>query len=107
MSTFLDEFTHYLDATTTVSGQLMIVGDFNLHYESATSQQSQKFRILLSSTNMKQSVMEATYDRGHLLDLFMTREQDEDLIQDIHVELFPSSDHSCIFWIFLSKNQIL
>ena len=98
MSTFLDEFTLYLDATTIASGQLIIVGDFNLHYESATSQQSQKFRILLSSTNMKQSVMEPTHDKGHILDLVITREQNEDLIQNIHVQPFPLSDHSCIFW---------
>ena len=45
--------------------------------------------------NLRQYVQEPTHDRGHMLDLVITR-QDEELVSDLNV--FPSSlsDHSVI-----------
>ena len=65
-----------MDALSTASGQLIVAGDFNIHYDSTDNQHTWKFLDLLNSMNLQQSVEEATHNKGHILDLIITREQE-------------------------------
>ena len=73
ITAFLQEFAQYMDALSTASGQLIVVGDFNIHCDSADNQHTRKFLDLLNSMNLQQSVEEATHNKGHILDLIITK----------------------------------
>ena len=54
----------------------MIVGDFNIHVDDASDPEAAIFLDLLDSMNLKQLVTGPTHQRGHTLDLIITRETD-------------------------------
>ena len=54
----------------------MIVGDFNIHVDDANDPEAAIFLDLLDSMNLKQLVTGPTNQRGHTLDLIITRETD-------------------------------
>ena len=54
----------------------MIVGDFNIHVNDANDPEAAIFLDLLDSMNLKKLVTEHTHQRGHTLDLIITRETD-------------------------------
>ena len=89
---FLDEFAEYIDAHATTTGQLLLLGDFNFHYESSSDPTAAKLRDLLFSMDLQQSVSEPTHDRGHLLDLVITRRNE---LSVCNLSVYPSSlsDH--------------
>ena len=61
---FLEEFTQYIDGHTTTTGQLIIVGDFNLHYETSKDSNASKFLDVLLCMNLDQAVQECTMIKG-------------------------------------------
>ena len=60
---FLNEFSVLLEDLAVVTGNLIITGDFNFHFENASNREAARFMDLL------QSVIGATYKHGHTLDL--------------------------------------
>ena len=58
---FMEEFAHYIDAHTTTTGQLIIVGDFNLHYDSSHNLCARKLSELLFFLNLHQSMTKAIH----------------------------------------------
>jgi len=100
---FGEEFENYIADLITSSGNLLITGDFNFHYQDNNNQDANKFRSLLSSISLQQHVTEATHDSGHVLDLIITRISELDIQ---HLQVHPSalSDHSAItFTLPLNK----
>ena len=95
VSTFLDEFQTYIDSRVTMSGKLIVLGDFNFHYEKSNQPDTKKLHDLIFSLNLKQHVSETTHIHGHQLDLVVSRE-DEISIQSIEVHPPTISDHSLI-----------
>ena len=92
---FLSDFQHYMDSHATTSGQLLLIGDFNIHYESSENPNAQRFHDLVEWMNLQQHVNDPTHDRGHILDLVITRDGEE-VISDLSVCPFYLSDHSVI-----------
>ncbi|XP_046581851.1 uncharacterized protein LOC124289284 [Haliotis rubra] len=92
---FYDDFSKLLDDITLKKGNLLLMGDFNIHYESACKPEVKKCVKLLESHGLTQLVFEPTHRNGHTLDWIVARHR-EDVVQDILVEDRQSSDH---FWI--------
>ncbi len=89
---FFDDLSTLLEKYVTIPGDLILVGDFNIHYENLNDPGALRLRELLRAYNMTQHVQEATHTCGHILDLCVTRHDSrvinatvEDLISDHHL----------------------
>ena len=67
------EFADILDIYATLPDELVIVGDFNFHFDINTDVHVRRFRYLLYSHGMTQYVEVATHQEGHILDLIIAR----------------------------------
>ena len=65
---FLREFADLLEDLTLTSGQLLVVGDLNVHFDNSTSAHTKPIIDLLSATNYEQHVTLATHQKDHILD---------------------------------------
>ena len=72
----------------------MIVGDFNVHWDKSHDRERQQLSSLFETFNLVQHVTTATHTEGHILDLIVTR-QEEDLVASCGVGDFIS-DHRAI-----------
>jgi ribosomal protein S8 len=85
-----------MENLTFTSGQLVMVGDFNLHVDDPRNSQAMQFISMLDSFNLKQHILEQTHKHGHILDLVITR-KDDDVVSDIMVLSYGEfSPHSAI-----------
>ena len=91
---FLDEFAILLETLITRTGQLIIIGDLNIHLDTDNAN-AVKFKELLNSFNLKQLVQEPTHDKRHILDLVITRTDDLD-ISNIRIDYSLPSDHAVV-----------
>ena len=90
---FFDEFTDLLELNASSSGRLMIVGDFNFHWENKDDLDTQHMNEILDSFNLTQHVSEPTRE-GHILDWIITR-SDDTLVTNVEVST-PIADHSSV-----------
>lgn len=81
---FLEGFANLLEQLVPISGNMLIVGDFNFHLDDSNNTDATKLHNLLKSFNLKQHVATPTHSRGHILDLIITRPED-DLVDGILV----------------------
>ena len=70
-------------------------GDFNIYVNEPTKSDVSSFMTILSSFGLRQHVQDATHRSGHILDLILTR-FDENLIRLCDVSTDYGSDHSMI-----------
>lgn len=89
---FFSEFTEFLELVVLCLSPVLICGDFNIHVDDITDNDSKLFTELLDSMGFQQHVTFPTHREGHTLDLLITRKYDSlDCLQpklDLHV-----SDH--------------
>ena len=91
---FFEELTTILEATTVYNSNLVITGDFNIHVDDFENTHSKRFKQLLDSFDLVQSVTQSTHTAGHTLDLVITR---KDLPKPhVMVDLPQLSDHSLV-----------
>jgi hypothetical protein len=91
---FMSEFGLLLEGIVSSREKLVIVGDFNFHVDSPLNPSACSFLDLIDSFGLVQLVNVATHDKGHTLDLVLTRASD-DLISEVSLAgLF--SDHFAI-----------
>ena len=102
VSVFQKEFQDYVDSHASSVGKLLVVGDFNLHMDSTSSQEATQFRELLFSLNLQQHVTTATHDHGHTLDLVITRDG-ESLVEDVTIHPAVMSDHNPLSFCLKTK----
>ena len=88
---FLNEFSALLDHFFTVSDEILITGDFNLHMDSTNDVHARQLSELLQRHSLLQRVLHATHQDGHILDLVVSRDNNfvtytsvQDLISDNH-----------------------
>jgi hypothetical protein len=86
------EFQEYVDSHLITGGKLLVLGDFNLHLDNLHDVDAKKFRELLFSLDLQQHVNMPTHQRGHILDLVITRSC-EPLIQNLQSHPAVVSDH--------------
>ena len=101
-SDFLNEFSGFLETILTAPGHLIITGDFNIHIDDIQDNNSQKFLDLITSFGLINHVNQPTHDRGHILDLMLTREADP-CISAVNVDFSLPSDHAAIHAITRTK----
>lgn len=90
---FFEEFSNLLECHTTSSGKLLILGDFNFHWECSNDPDTSQLRTLLASYNLVQHVTGATHVNGHCLDLVISRLAD-DLVISTDVSSLVSDHHA-------------
>ena len=72
-SQFVQDFSQYIDSLATSTGRLLVVGDFNVHFDKTNDQNTRMFRDAIDSLNLNQHINEPTHQKGHTLDLVLTR----------------------------------
>jgi hypothetical protein len=95
---FLDEYGDFLHEICLLPGKLVILGDFNIHLDQPHKSEVSRFNTITSSFGLQQHVKRATHRDGHIIDLVLTRSED-DLVRLCDVGLYFGSDHrmvSCI-----------
>lgn len=93
---FLDDFSRLADGHATTTGQLVLLGDFNLHYDSKQDSHTQRFSDMMDAMDLHQRVEEQTHDKGHTLDLVITRKEEADLVNNLEVCPLSGLDHYSI-----------
>ena len=94
-SMFFKEFCTFLEQVIILSGNIVIVGDFNFHVDNTRNSDTITFNNILESFNLKQHVNEPTHKQGHTLDLIITRNEDR-LVNDIKLHDPVISDHTSV-----------
>uniref|UniRef100_A0A8C2IIF8 Reverse transcriptase domain-containing protein n=1 Tax=Cyprinus carpio TaxID=7962 RepID=A0A8C2IIF8_CYPCA len=71
-SSFIPEMSNLLSTFCTMSANIIILGDMNIHVNSSTCRFAAEFLQLLDCFNLTQLVDSPTHTRGHTLDLVIT-----------------------------------
>ena len=96
ISVFIQELEELLEKLTCVGGELLILGDFNVHFEDSNCNQSGQLKDLCNSFGLVQHVHGPTHRHGHTLDLLFTKSECS-LSLDLDVQDLCISDHSAVF----------
>ena len=102
---FFNEWSEYLDRLVVIPEEIIITGDLNFHLDNLNDSDARKMLDILADHNLIQHVQGATHNRGHTLDVVITRENspillDAPLIQDpclCDVKGNPAGDHLALF----------
>ena len=73
LTSFLDELSAYLSEVVVIQCNILITGDFNIHFELNSAPGVEKLRQILEERGLQQNVMLPTHKRGHTLDLVISR----------------------------------
>ena len=71
-TTFLDEITKLLTSKLPNMENAIILGDFNMHIEDPTENNSKIFVDMMEALGLQQHANEPTHQRGNILDLIFT-----------------------------------
>ena len=70
---FCEEFTSLLEEIALQDTDLLISGDFNIHWDNQENPQICEFRSILSAFGLEQRVTQPTHIKGHIIDYIITR----------------------------------
>ena len=73
-SDFLKEVRDFLEYCNILRGKLIILGDFNIHFDCPSIPLTSKMLDILSTFDIAQGVLEPTHRRGHIIDWLLYRE---------------------------------
>ena len=73
IATFFEEWSSYLDEQALIPEEIILTGDLNFHLDDYTNADGQKFLETLEIHGLSQHVVGATHNRGHTLDVLITR----------------------------------
>src|SRR4029434_6478465 len=96
--TFLTDFSELLSIIHTNYDKISITGDFNIHVNNGNDSEARDFMNLLNSMDFTQHITEPTHNRGHTLDLVITKGLTTVISSICDLAL---SDHFCIFFTAL------
>ena len=105
-STFLEQFQSLLEDIHHNTENLVIIGDFNFHIKS-TSSNSKTFNSLIDSFDLNQKVNFPTHIYGHTLDLLLTKSNNDHILNVHTTDAF--SDHfsiTCTLHLPTPRSQI-
>ncbi len=92
---FVEEFTELLSMISSEFDCFAIAGDFNIHIDNAEIKTTKEIITVLNTFDLIQHVHGPTHNRGHTLDLLISRGLNI-VIKDVAL-----SDHFCIFFDIL------
>ena len=93
-SSFLGEFNSFLEKISISKERILLLGDFNIHWDDKSNSETANFRNLVDSFNLQQHVEFQTHELGHTLDLILSR-TDENLVKTCYGTEYIS-DHIVI-----------
>ncbi len=76
VTTFLEHFDEFLSCVDLLPGRIILLGDFNIHYDLPNKSDVRQFSTILESTDFEQHIIGPTHRSGHTLDLVITRHDD-------------------------------
>lgn len=88
------EFARLLENVIVNNELLIITGDFNLHIDNLNGNATAASFIDL--LGLCQLVAEPTHQRGHLLDLIITKSTTKNLLTDVRVQFDHPFDHAVV-----------
>ena len=88
---FCNEFNDYLEKLSCMSGNIVIVGDFNIDWLNTNGSERKRFYNILETFGFVQNICTETHRSHHLLDYIITR-KDYNILSDCTVSDFIS-DH--------------
>ncbi|KAL8581889.1 hypothetical protein ACOMHN_010263 [Nucella lapillus] len=89
---FLEEFEELVDHHNTHSPNIILIGDFNIHFDNPHNSDTKQICELLTSYELVQLVDKPTR-KTHILDWIISREA-FDLVRDVFINDYLRSDHS-------------
>jgi hypothetical protein len=95
MSEFFDEFTQLLAHFNSIRGEVVIVGDFNFHFNKHDNTNTIQLKEIFDTFGLQQHVKEPTHRCGNILDLILSR--NGSLVSNCSVSDL-NSDHHCILF---------
>ena len=101
-SDFFTEFAEFVDSIATSNDHLLILGDFNIHWDVISNPDTRHLSDILLSANLIQHVNERTQIHGHILDLVISREN-YDLVKNVAVSSLISDHYLVNFVLSLQK----
>ena len=75
-SAFFSEFCDFLEHCSFLRGKVLIVGDFNFHFDCPTNSNTVHIMGILQTFRFSQAVSVLTHRCGHTLELVVHREED-------------------------------
>ena len=90
-NTFFEEWSDFLDRLVVIPNELLITGDLNFHLDNINSSDTRKCHETLSDHGLAQHVNGATHNKGHTLDVIITRENSK------IVQITPCVKDPCLF----------
>ena len=94
LALFLEEFSCLLEETTLQHDNVLLIGDFNIHKDQENGYMN-KFGNIMSAFSLLQHVTQPTNDKGHILDLVISREKSDVQVSKVRIDT-PFSDHYAI-----------
>uniref|UniRef100_A0A9J8ALG5 Endonuclease/exonuclease/phosphatase domain-containing protein n=1 Tax=Cyprinus carpio carpio TaxID=630221 RepID=A0A9J8ALG5_CYPCA len=104
-NTFISEFCAFLTHLCTLSPNLILLGDFNIHMDTASNLLTRDFNSCLDSFGLQQYVNFPTHSKGHTLDLICCSGVTP---WDCTADVIPISDHKLLSFnvdVTLSKSK--
>ena len=95
-SSFIDEFSKLLNQQVLFTGTLIVLGDFNVHWNENTAE-AKLLSAVIQQFNLQQMVDCETHKSGHTIDLIITS-RSETLLKSVYPSEFVS-DHCVIHCI--------
>jgi len=96
VSSFLNDFEEFLSFVNLLPGKIILLGDFNVHYDLPSKWDVKRFSTTLESADFMQHIVGPTHRCGHTLDLFITRQNNPLLKRYVIDRLNFPKDHYMI-----------
>ncbi|XP_049331164.1 uncharacterized protein LOC125799151 [Astyanax mexicanus] len=106
-SNFISEFADFLAAVILLSDKIIIVGDFNIHFEKDQDPLKIAFKSVLDALGFKQNVIGPTHRCSHTLDLVLTLGIEAENIVTLSQHDSISDHYLIMFEIVFNQNILL
>ncbi len=106
-ATFLREFEDLMGEVALMPRKIIIVGDFNVHVDEPSEWEARRFLTCVETSGFYQHITTATHKKGHILDLVMSR-LDDNVVLSCSVQNNLLSDHHMVHCaINLPKPEVM
>ena len=102
---FQDEFSGLVAYLASGTGESVIVGDFNYHFDCTSCPHVKQLQTLFSDNCLTQLIHDPTHYRGHILDWMVVRENNGSVSQ-CNVLSTSFSDHDAIVGLTALNNSL-
>jgi hypothetical protein len=107
LTAFLEEFEDFLAEMITRQERIILLGDFNIHWDDAENSGVKTFRSLIDTFQLKQHIDTPTHRDGHTLDLIMTSSSITPHVNSIEVQDIHLSDHYLVTFSLRTKKEAI